>query len=366
MMLLTALLLLGGRTLPRDPLRQIPLLAAFLLANTLFVLMLKTGKTDRFRAVLFVAVAVGFVLSFIPNLLEVRGNMGLTGDDIIQGKTPFCHMVIPMTIIPAALTRTIIFPGLMLTGFASIASMLTLWLGVTLVLGRGFCAWGCFFGGLEEGLSRVRKRPLIKKIAAHWSYLPYAVLATIVVLAAATLSPTYCEWLCPFKSVTEYFAVTNLKTAIQAVIFVALFVALVLVLPVLTGKRTQCGLFCPMGAFQGLTNPVSAFEVRIDRSACGACGHCERVCPTFSLDQNSIARGKARTSCMRCGRCVDACPKKAPAFHVKGTALSARTSGRLLFLYPAFLFLTVFGSGMIQDGLYRVLLLVSTGSILAR
>ena len=39
---------------------------------------------------------------------------------------------------------------------------------------------------------------------------------------------------------------------------------------------------------------------------------------------------------------------------------------RLLFLYPAFLFLTVFGGGMIQDGLYRVLLLVTTGSILAK
>jgi ferredoxin-type protein NapH len=367
MILLTALMLGGGHQTPREPIRVVALLMTFLLANGLFVLMLKTGRTDRYRAVLFITMAVCFVLSFIPNLLEVRGNIGLTESDVIQGKVPFCHMVIPMTVIPAALTRTIIFPGSMLTGFAAIGSMLALWFGVTLALGRGFCAWGCFFGGLEDGLSRIRKRPLIKNIATRWRYLPYAVLGFVALVAAATLAPTYCEWLCPFKAVTEFSAVVDVRTGVQMVIFVSLFVGLVVVGPVLTKKRTQCGLFCPMGAFQGLTNHVSAFEVRIDRSKCTDCGHCATVCPTFSLDEASIARGSTHTSCTRCGACVDACPRKAATFHIKGTTLDPqRRAPRLLFLYPAFLFLTVFGGGMVQDGLYRVLLLVTTGSILAR
>ncbi|MCU0291687.1 MAG: 4Fe-4S dicluster domain-containing protein [Thermoanaerobaculaceae bacterium] len=366
MLLLTALMLLGGRPLPHDPLRLVPLLAVFVLSNVLFVLMLRTGKTDRFRAILFVTVAVCFVLSFIPNLLEVRGNIGLTGDDLVQGKTPFCHMVIPMTVIPAALTRTIIFPGSMLTGFAAIGSMLVLWLAATLALGRGFCSWGCFFGGLEDGLSRVRNRPLVKAIGKRWTYLPYAVLGTVVVISALTLTPTYCEWLCPFKSVTEFNALTNTRAVAQAVIFFSLFAGLVVVGPVVTRKRTQCGLFCPMGAFQGFTNKLNAFEVRVDRERCSDCGQCEKVCPTFSLDRESLAKGGTRVSCVKCGKCVDACPKGAAAFHIKGTALRPQArSARLLFLYPAFLFLTVFGSGMIQDGLYRVLLLVTTGSMIA-
>lgn len=366
MLLLTALMLFGGRPLPHDPLRLVPLLAVFVGANVLFVLMLRTGKTDRFRAILFIAMAVCFVLSFIPNLLEVRGNIGLTGDDMVQGKTPFCHMVIPMTVIPAALTRTIIFPGSMLTGFAAIGSMLVLWLAVTLALGRGFCSWGCFFGGLEDGLSRVRRRPLVKAIGKRWTYLPYAILGSVVVISALTLSPTYCEWLCPFKSVTEFNALTNATAIVQAVIFFSLFAGLVVVGPVVTSKRTQCGLFCPMGAFQGFFNKVNAFEVRIDRERCTDCGHCEKVCPTFSLDRESTAKGATRLSCVKCGKCVDACPRGAATFHVKGTALDARRRlGRLLFLYPAFLFLTVFGSQMIQDGLYRVLLLMTTGSMLA-
>jgi hypothetical protein len=35
-----------------------------------------------------------------------------------------------------------------------------------------------------------------------------------------------------------------------------------------------------------------------------------------------------------------------------------------MFLYPAFLFLIVFGGGMIRDGLYRILLLATTGSMI--
>jgi hypothetical protein len=37
-----------------------------------------------------------------------------------------------------------------------------------------------------------------------------------------------------------------------------------------------------------------------------------------------------------------------------------------MFLYPAYLFLIVFGGGMIQDGLYRILLLATTGSMIVR
>ena len=37
--------------------------------------------------------------------------MVLTVENVLSGDTPFCHLVIPMIIIPAVLTRTIIFPG---------------------------------------------------------------------------------------------------------------------------------------------------------------------------------------------------------------------------------------------------------------
>jgi ferredoxin-type protein NapH len=366
MLLLSALMLVGGRGgLPRRPLDAIPLLITFVTVNVLFFLMARTGRTDRYRAVLFIALAVSFVITFIPNLIETRGSMGLTEEDMIRGRTPFCHMVIPMTLIPAALTRTIIFPGSIQGGFADISSMFVIWIGATIALGRGFCAWGCFFGGLEDGFSRLRKRVVVRHISERWTYLPYAVLAAIVLTAAVSLSPTYCMWLCPFKTVSEYVAVTDFKTAFQAVIFLSLFFGLVVVLPSLSRKRTQCGLFCPMGAFQGFFNKTNLFEVRFASGQCNDCDRCTRACPTFSIDEASLEKGATRLSCCKCGRCVDECPTGAATFHVKGTPLRPRDErARLLFLYPAFLFLLTFGGGMIQGGIYRLLLLATTGSIL--
>jgi polyferredoxin len=332
--------------------------------NVLFYRMLRTGRTDRYRAVFFVTMAVLFVIGFLAHFQETRGSMALTEDQMIKGQTPFCHMVIPQVILPAALTKTIVFPGSLL-GEYSIMGMVVIWLGASLALGRGFCAWGCFFGGLEDGLSRIRKRPLIRRIADRWTYLPYAVLALIVIMSAALLEPFYCMWLCPFKAVTEYPVVNSFKTVLQAIIFLALFLGLVVVMPILTRRRTQCGLFCPMGAFQSFTNKLNPFEIRIDRSKCLDCDKCERACPVFSLDAASVSRGRTRMSCLKCGKCVDECPNGAAGFHVKGTVPHLKPAGaRLLFIYPAFLFLITFGGGMIQDGLFRILLLATTGSMI--
>jgi ferredoxin-type protein NapH len=366
MLLLTVFMLVGGRGgLPHRPIEAVALLVTLTGVNVLFFLMVKTGKTDRYRAVLFVTVAVTFAISFISNLIEVRGSMSLSEEDMLRGATPFCHMVIPMTIIPAVLTKTIIFPGSMLGRFAPIAGMFVIWMGATLALGRGFCSWGCFFGGLEDGFSRLRRRTLVHHIADRWTYMPYAVLGAIVILSAVSLSPTYCMWLCPFKAVSEYVAVTSFKTALQAGIFLSLFGGLVVVLPTLSRRRTQCSLFCPMGAFQGFFNKTNLFEVRIDPTRCSDCNHCTRICPTFSIDAASLAKGGTRISCTKCGKCVDDCPKGAAGFHIKGTPfVPGDQKARFLYLYPAFLFLVTFGGGMVQDGIRRLLLLATTGSLL--
>jgi len=338
MLLLSAMMLLGGQGGTGDPLQLLAGGVTWAAMNAVFFLMLLTGKTNRYRSVLFIAVAVGFVITFITNLLETRGSMILTEANTIAGETPFCHLVIPMIIIPAAITRTIIFPGSLLTGFANIASMVVLWLGFSLALGRGWCSWGCFYGGLDEGFSRVAKRPLIKRIDRKWIYLPFAVLLVVVLTSALALSPTYCEWLCPFKAVTEFAEITSFTAVVQTIIFVALFLGTVIVLPILTKRRVQCGLFCPFGAMQSLINKLNIFEVRIDTQKCVECERCVKACPTFSLDEGSLDSGKPLLTCTKCGQCVDVCPKQAISYHIKGTPLGVRlNAARLLFLYPAFL-----------------------------
>lgn len=365
LLLLMGMMVTRGKPLPQARLEQIPLAVAYIVTVGLFFLIAYTGRTHRYRSVLFVTYALCFVLTFIPNLLEMRGSMSLSRAEMIQGHTPFCHMVIPATLIPAALSRTIIFPGSMLGQFASIGTMLVLWLGVTIALGRGWCSWGCFYGGLDEGFSKIGRRPLLGQIDRKWTYLPFAVLLAVALTSAATLTPTYCAWLCPFKTVTEFEAVTSATTLIQAVIFVSLFAGFVVVLPILTKRRTQCSLFCPMGAFQSLTNKLNIFDIRIAADKCVRCGRCVSLCPTFSLDRETLQRGKTRLTCTKCGRCVDACPKGAISYHIKGTPVRGRSqAARLLFVYPAYLLLAIMGSGMIIQATQRILLLVTTGSLI--
>lgn len=332
--------------------------------NVMFFFMLRSGKTYKLRAAIFIPMAIGFIISFASIILGERGNIALTEANMIQGQTPFCHLVIPMVIIPAIFTRTIIFPGSMLVGFASIATMLMLWVGATLALGRAWCSWGCFYGGLDEGFSLIARRPVIRKINRKWTYLPYAVLLGVVLVSAVTLGPTYCEWLCPFKAVTEFPAVTSTLIFFQTIIFVSLFLGLVVVLPILTRRRIQCGLFCPFGAMQSFTNKVNVFDVRIDAEKCNDCGLCIRSCPTFSLDENSAKNGHPSMTCTRCGKCIDNCPRGAITWAIKGTSRHANpTTARVLFLYPAFLLLATFGGQMIIGGVWRLINFFVTGSL---
>lgn len=364
MMFLTLVMLSGGKA-PHDARHLIAFLAVFIFLNTLFFLMLRTGRTDRWRAILFIVFAGVFVISFISHLIEARGSMAISESEMLECRTPFCHIVIPMTIIPLALTRTIIFPGTMTGAYAAIASMFVIWIGVSLSLGRGFCSWGCFFGGWDDALSRILKRPVIRKIAGKWHYLSFAVLLAVALTSAAALSPTYCMWLCPFKTVTEYVQVTSARTFLQMIIFLSLFAGLVLVLPLLSKKRIQCGLFCPFGAFQSFTNKVSPFEVHLDKDLCVRCGKCITACPVFSMTPESLEKGRTRMTCIKCGRCIDSCPKGALSFHVKGTSWKdRRLLQRVLFLYPAFLFLATMSGGTIQNAIVRIMGLLTTGSLL--
>ena len=365
MMLITFMMLSGGK-FPADPKKIFAFAATYIFFNTLFFLMIRTGKTDRYRAILFSIFAVCLTVSFISHYMEVRGSMGLSEANFLECKTPFCHIVIPMTAIPLVLTQTVIFPGTMLDAYAAIASMLVIWIGASLALGRGFCGWGCFFGGWDDGFSRILKKPLIKNIDPKWHYFPYAMLLVIMLASAIYLAPIYCEWLCPFKTVTEYGQITSTKTLIQAVIFVSLFIGLVIVLPILTRRRIQCGLFCPFGAFQSFTNKINPFEVRIDRESCAGCGRCAQVCTTFSMNKETIENEKTRMTCIKCGKCIDNCPKKAISYHVKGAPLLGNSGiSRLLFLYTAFLFLTTIAGHNIQDAIVRIIRLITTGSLLS-
>ena len=329
----------------------------------LFFLMMRTGQTYRWRRVFFVALGFLFPVGFIWDLVALRSSMSIPIERMLSGDTPFCFMVLPMTLIPAALTRTIIFPGSLLATPSNphaIASMVALWLLATVILGKAWCSYACFFGGLDEGFSALPGKARIRKISPKWRLVPWAILVAIVLLSLATFEPVYCMWLCPFKAVTEFPQVRNFQTALQFGIFIVLFLGLVVVLPLLTKRRTQCAFFCPFGAFQSLFNRTSIVDIRIDKEKCGTgCLLCQNSCPTMAIDKETIAAGGTHSSCMKCGACVDVCRKDAAVFHIRGTAVTApKERARVLYLYAAWIFASMFGGSIIANSLQKLIGLV--------
>jgi polyferredoxin len=339
-----------------DPVSIIAAILTTLFMTVLFFMMMRTNSTYRWRRIFFVSLGVLFPIGFIYNLVLVRGTMGIPIEEMIAGRTPFCFMPIPLLILPAALTKTVAFPGSIASNSHGIAAMVALWMALTLVMGKGWCSYACFFGGIEEGVAAIPARAKIRKLDPRLRYIPWAVLLAMVLLSLALFEPAYCTWLCPFKAVTEYVDARNTLGLIQNVIFILLFAGLVIVLPFLTKKRTQCSWFCPFGAFQSIFNKISIFEMKIDKERCHSCLLCQNSCPNLSLSKESIARGETLLSCMKCGACVDVCPQQAIVWHIKGTQIAWKPErARLMFLYGAWALAVMFGGSIIANGLATIL-----------
>jgi ferredoxin-type protein NapH len=359
MFLILLVFITGGRPDFSDPALILAVLITFVGMNVLYFLMHYTGKTDKYRAIIFIVFAVALSFTLISNMLQTRNAMSFSQADIVECKIPFCHLVIPMMIIPAAFTNSIIFPGSIIGGFADISSMVVLWLVATIILGRGFCSWGCFYGGWDDGFSRIRKKPIIKKISDSWKWMPFAVLLMVSLTAALTLIPTYCDWICPFKAVTEFEQVTGVESAVKAGIFISLFAGLVVVLPVTTRKRTQCSYLCPLGAINSVSNKVTPFTIKIDKELCNECMKCVEVCPLFALTSEGVKSGNVSIFCSKCGKCVDSCSRRAIHFGIKGIpAGKMKNFARNTFLFVSFLFIAMFSAGSIINSLRSLLNLI--------
>ena len=290
----------------------------FLYVRMTFAENKKMGSGVIYRRIFQTVFAVGFCIAFISDLIAERGSMAITSQAMSNSELPFCHIAIPQVLLPLLVTKNIIFPARITGHYASVASMILIWLVCTLTVGRGWCSWICFYGGWEEGFSHVAKKPRIRLLPKnkelrefHFGFFFFIVLASLCQLACI-----YCEWFCPFKLVTEFSPVDSIPSLIATIMFVGLFIGLVVVLPILTKKRTQCSSLCPFGAFASLTDRFSIFQMKIDTEKCSGCMKCASACPFSAIDIKTIQekKGHPEITCAKCGECVSVCPNKAISY----------------------------------------------------
>ena len=293
----------------------------FLFVRMTFSEHKKMGSGVIYRRIFQTVFAVGFCIAFISDLYSERGSMSITTQALSNSELPFCHIAIPQVLVPLLVTKNIIFPARIAGHYAAVSSMILIWLVCTLTLGRGWCSWVCFYGGWEEGFSHVAKKQRLKLLPKnkelrefHFGFLFFIILASLCELACI-----YCEWFCPFKLVTEFSPIDSIPSLIATVMFIGLFLGLVVVLPILTKKRTQCSTLCPFGAFASLTDRFSLFQMKIDTQKCTGCMKCASTCPFSAIDIKTIQdkKGHPELTCAKCGECVAVCPQKAISYSLR-------------------------------------------------
>lgn len=174
----------------------------------------------------------------------------------------------------------------------------SLFLLVTVVLGRVWCGWLCpqtVFNDLAELLSgsfRTKVSPAAARLIEH---------LTALVIAKLIAFNLFCWFLPPRQVVTHLFDISGHPLMVATFLLLTLFGYLNLILV----KRSFCRSYCPYGRFQAALMDAGTLNLSFleeTRDRCLRCNACVRTCP-MEID----IRDGFQIECIGCGRCIDAC-----------------------------------------------------------
>ena len=307
--------------------------------------ILYTGRVSFYRRIFFSALAVCFLVNFKLSLFP-----GIFAPSCLK-ETPYCHIAIAPSFFNYLYQQYLaaMSGDWRLWGPFSLAF---LWLFFTLVIGRAWCSWACFYGGIDDGLSALPAKPIFKTslLAGKFRDFPAVLLVFLLLVSLAYMLPVYCLWLCPFK-LTAAFLEPDDAFIRKVQLGLMLFALAVLTAgPLLTKKRTFCSFLCPFGAWQAFWGRINPFRVSVDAAACTGCGACVESCPMCAISLGTDGL-KTAAYCNLCGECLPACPEKAIRYTIFGNAGYAGTGyGRLLSTDSWFVF-----SALVTGGAFGAL-----------
>jgi NAD-dependent dihydropyrimidine dehydrogenase PreA subunit len=319
-----------------------------------------TGRVSFWRRIFFAVSALAFLVHFKLGLFSRALEPSCFTD------APFCHIAMAPYFLNYLYQQYLA----LMSGGWKLWGPLTLgaaWLFLTLAIGRGWCSWACFFGGIDDGLSALPKKPLIKidRWALKVRDLPAALLIFMMLVSLAYMLPVYCLWLCPFKLTGSFMDGQGwLKTAQYALMFLAL--AALVIAPLLTKKRFFCSFLCPFAAWQAFWGRLNPFRLTASAEMCSGCRSCVRACPMTAI--KCVPGGKAEilAYCNLCGECLEACPGSGLRYTVfglelpvAGGALGPLLSVKYFYVFSALTLGTAFSSLWAPGALHDLVKLVT-------
>lgn len=288
-----------------------------------------TGRVSFYRRLFFTGLALSFIVHFKLNLLSALFESSCFKD------TPYCHIAIAPSFFNYLYQQylAVMSGNWRLWGPLS---LVFLWLFFTLVIGRAWCSWACFYGGIDDGLSALPKKALIRTgfLAGKFRDFPAALLIFLLLVSLAYMLPVYCLWLCPFKLTTGFLDADDAfirKVQLGLMLFA---LAVLSIGPLLTKKRTFCSFLCPFGAWQAFWGRINPFRVVVDSEKCSACAACADSCPMYAIKAGEGAKPEITAYCNLCGECMEACPSGILHYSIFGLKITEIKSGFGRLLNP--------------------------------
>lgn len=179
----------------------------------------------------------------------------------------------------------------------------------SLLLKKTFCSWLCPVGTISEYLWKLGRKAFRRNFTIpRWLDIPlrslkYILMAFFLFIVVSMSAEALNDFmLAPFGIIADVKMLNFFRD--MSITGVAILLSLV-VLSVFI-KNFWCRFLCPYGALMGLVSTLSPVRIRRDAQACIDCGKCNKACPAnLPVDQLIQIRSAECTSCMEC---VAVCP----------------------------------------------------------
>lgn len=218
---------------------------------------------------------------------------------------------------PLGVLQLILARGTAATPFSGLGMSLLLglavFIGITLLLGRIFCAWSCPLGTtidlIDKALQKLKFKPFFtRRNPGKESSLgfvrngmnKYAVLASALAGSALLRSPVWCS-LCPIGTLCRgAIAGAELSMGVELITVPAVAAMS------LGEKRYWCRYMCPVGGFLTIVGKFNLFlKPKVHHNALHRnCDACTTLCP----EGINICHEKSFARCTKCFDCYAKCP----------------------------------------------------------
>ena len=195
-----------------------------------------------------------------------------------------------------------------------------------LIFGRFICGFLCPFGFLQDILYKIKSKKvkINKKLDKKMRYIKYIIAIVFVILLPTFFvnrfnmaSPYFCKYICPAGTlgggIPLIFMNSNLQKVVGGLFTWKLFILILIIVLSVFISRPFCKYICPLGAFYGLFNKFSLYQLDIDKKKCIECLMCEKSCPMDINPVNEINSAE----CIKCGQCASKCPQNCISINKK-------------------------------------------------